>query len=309
MGFIDYLSWERSLNSSDYSALGKLPLDKVFILYTLKKMHEAGVKDEETWRLFSNKLKDMPLTDWEQLEVSLCCPYDGISTSESETLLERLVEGAKGKGNRETIIHVHVPKAAGTSVNTAFIKKFYHEGVLLPGNNTPLAMRFVFQKLIGEVPFLSTGHLPLNWLVGENRHTSDCFFFMVHREHRNRIDSMRNQIVSSLLSGRFVNRPYAYSKQFYIREMLNRYLFPVKKADVINTMSSSLSNDVANAGDTLRKHNVEIVGLNELKGYIKSEFGINLHHGRKNRTRNISKFLLEIPRSFYALDSRLVKQS
>ena len=307
MGFIDYLSWERSLKSGNYSELGKLPLDKIFILYTVKRMYEAGVKEEETWRLFSNKLKDMPLTDWERLELSICCPYDGISTSESETLLERLVEGAKGKGNGETIIHVHVPKAAGTSVNAAFIKRFYHEGVLLPGNNTPLAMRFVFQKLIGEVPFLSTGHLPLDWLVGEKRSTRDCFFFMVHREHRNRIDSMRNQIVSSLLRGRFVNRPYAYAKQFYIREMMNRYLFPVKQGGVINTMSSSLSNDVANAGDTLRKHNVEVVGLKELKGYLKSEFDINLRHGRKNRTHNISKFLPEIPRSFYALDSRLFK--
>lgn len=299
----NYLKWERLLRDRDYKSLVSLDLEKIFVFFILARMHQEGIVDEAVWSGLAKKLDNVPLDDWERIELSLVCPLKEITSCEVDSVLEKLVSAAREKSSNKTVVHVHVPKAAGTSVNTAFREMFYHGNISLPGNNTPLALRFAFDKLIGHVPFLSTGHLPLDWLLGEDIGRSEgCRFFMVHRDHGERINSMRNQIVSSVLIGRFFDRPYAYDKQFYFREMINRYCFPVKNENLMNTMSASLSADVDDAISVMQKTGVEVIRFEVIKKYIKEQFDIDLKHGRKNRTRNLSKYMIDIPSNFYAVD-------
>ncbi len=270
-------------------------------------MKQEGVENEYGWQELIKKIRNEPMSGWERLELSLCCPLVDVSKFEIEPFLEQFLSYVKDKNVDKTIVHVHVPKAAGTSVNKAFLNKFYHEGIALPGNNTPFALRYIFENYMGSVPFLTTSHVALDWLISNEVKVQSCDPFMVHRPHKDRINSMRNQIVSSLLNSKFLNRPYSYYKQFYIGEMLNKYLFPVFNEKLISTMSSSLSDDIDKAADIIEARDVSIVAFDAVHDYLKEEYDITLLHGKKNRTYNLSKYMLEIPEFFYAADSKVFR--
>ena len=306
MNVVNYFLWERYLRSGDYESLGKLPLNNAFIFYTLQEIEGAESCDIDAMRPFASMLKRKNLTVWERMELSTYAGYeDIISDDEVNELLAYLKDSVIRKQTR-TIVHVHVPKAAGTSVNAAFMKEYYKPGTVLPGNNTPRAMRLVLDRLAGIIPFIGTGHIPLDWLIQSNSIAEKCNFFMVSRDHDARINSMRNQILASLATGTFFDRPFAYARQFYIGEMLNIRMFPLKNKQLVNTVSSSLSSRLEDAAQVIDRYGVEVVDFKKLADFLQRRFNVVLEHGSKNRTYNVSRYLPRIPRQCYRLDEDLL---
>lgn len=304
---LDYLKWEKYFKKQDFTGIAELNLPKSFAFYTIRLMSDQGVEDASLYKKQFEHLTVDKLDLWEKVELSL---YPQLSQTVSDVNIEQvyqsIIDSVK-EHKSKTLVHVHVPKAAGTSVNHSVIKEFYKDTIKLPGNNTPRALQMAFTKLLGKVPYLSTGHLPLNWLMKEISCHQEAEFFMVHRSHSSRLNSMRNQILSSVLTSNFYRRPYAYTKQFYMRELRNRYLFPVHNTLLVNTMSSSLAYNIEDARLIKEKYGVKLISIGGLNDFIMEKLNVKLQHVKKNRTHNLSRFLPELPKASYEVDQSLFK--
>lgn len=306
MGPIAYSKWEKAIEQGNFKVAGSIAHTKSFLFYLLDQLDPKNEEDQPAFRLCIEKLQAFPLNIWEQLEVALYGTKSDATQRLVDEAFSGLVGGVRDRNDGRTLVHVHVPKAAGTSLNVALKNHFYQENVSLPGNNTPNAMRLVFQQLLGQVPYLTTGHVPLDWLLNEDRFSSDlCRPFMVLRNRAERINSMRNQLLLALASGRFFNRPYAYRERVSLGSFCNRYLFPVTQERLTNSNAASLAQDLRDARNVLNSSSVAVIRLPELSQYFINRFGLAIERVRKNRTHNVSALLPAIPEIFSRYDQDL----
>ena len=126
-------------------------------------------------------------------------------------------------------------------------QKYYDPSVipLIPRNSTPRLLQFAFRHIGKHIPYLPTGHVPLKWLLYGGGDYPDFSLperleiLVQLRPVAARINSMRNQILMSVLIRKFGNRPYAYRIPVRFIDLRNRYLFPVENHSFCNPMCAA----------------------------------------------------------------------
>ena len=191
---------------------------------------------------------------------------------------------------RQTVVHVHIPKSAGTSLNHSLHTHFYRKiNLSLPGNNTPHLLRYFFENGLGKVPFLTTSHVPLDSLLEiDHQALMHTKIFFVDRDENSRLLSLRNQLLASLISLKFFNRPFAYFVHLELKSFVNPQFFPTDE-QLIQAKKYCLGS-YAN-----QKQFIEAVPLRELHFWLNANFGLTLAYVRKNKTFNLARFLPRLP--------------
>jgi hypothetical protein len=277
--------------------------EKIFLLWRL----EQASTTSEIIRL-GRRLRCHQLTEQEDIEIDYYT-----NTSLFEDRAYRLINkiAPKAKPAERAVIHVHTPKAVGTSLNRVMYDSFYEPQVrhLIPRNSTPRLLRFAFRCVGTELPYLATGHISLKWLldedgVGKNHLSQQLEILVPLRPVDSRLNSMRNQILMSVLLGTFGSRPYAYRMPLNLQDLANKYLFPITKSTFCNPMCAALGWD---ASELPSKILDRIIGVptTQLAGFIKQRYGVSLTYESKNRTVNLSRFLPSIPREYSSSDHQL----
>lgn len=189
----------------------------------------------------------------------------------------------------QTLIHVHIPKSAGTSINYMFENFFYGDGHRLPGNDTPTLLKFFFENGIGNVPFLTSSHVPLNLLCSIDKINSYSIVFSLKQDNRKIRNSMRNQIILSLIRGNFFNRPFSYFVDFELVDLLNSYLFP-REERLFFPNKFCLGFDPVEFKDVSKIN----ISMSEFKEWVQRDLALDVPRVNKNKTVNISRLLREI---------------
>lgn len=273
--FVNYMHWERNrLAKSHANQINYKCLPPVFAFYDFFN----GINTE----CILDQLKHTKYDDlYDEAERHLILGNEGMARN----LLKNFIVS----DHMHTLIHVHVPKSAGTSLNYCLHRFFYkNQSYSLPGNTTPHLLRYFFENGVGKVPFLTTGHIPLDALIDmEKLDAKNSRVFYVKRDDAARLNSLRNQLVSSLISFKFFNRPFAYFVHVKATDFWNRKLFP-------HNIHLRWSVEFCLGKFKDCNLHIEQVELFSLHCWLRREFNVDLEHLDKNRTFNLSRFLIKI---------------
>ena len=97
------------------------------------------------------------------------------------------------------VLFWHVPKCAGTSLNTFMACHFYNSGLtFFPNYNTPLMLKYLIEQRIGSLPYLSSAHL-----------TEEVLDLEIIRQHYYQVLVVRDPFERALSSWRqYYQNPY-----------------------------------------------------------------------------------------------------